>query len=262
MVYTADRPFRQDDPRWAREVMWDRDAVIEVHTRFNEASKSCAESLLRSFKGTGGNTIGNEGCLISCLAMVLAHLCEETWNPSLLNAEAIKRLYYSRCGLAMATLYSDLISEVSAGEVQLCLKEEYLSGEQGWSKVLAHESLPLRAYRSLPRKDRKYFIAMLKTGTYDDTVASHYVIADPLAQADVDDPDVPLLDPAMPMDWTGGIWTLSRSAQRITEDKQIRKEWDRQGIDPLQIAGVWLFARWQSKNQRSLIMPLAEVLAR
>lgn len=259
MKYSRDWPFRQDDERWAKEVMWDRKSVVKCHIEFNNASKKKAENLLRKFRD--GNTIGNEGCLLTCLAMVLKMLHGQQWNPACLHKEASRSLYYSLCGLAMVTLYADIVSDVSGGEVQLCLKEEYLSGEKGWPPVLATESIPLRAYLSLPKKERENIVAMVKTGTYDDTVASHYVLVDPLVANDPNDPDIAVLDPAMPLDrFSDSLWKLSDSAKRITEDQEIKAEWKKSKINPLQIGGVWLFARWHSSDQVSLLTSLARAL--
>src|SRR5216683_5962748 len=128
-------PYRQDDPAWKDDVMWSRAAVMDVHQRYNRASKTAASRLLRQFES--GNTIDNEGCLVASLAMVLRLLARRGpyWTPRTLNRFARQRLYYTPPGLAMATLYADLVLEASNGEVQLVLKEEYLPGERGWARV-------------------------------------------------------------------------------------------------------------------------------
>jgi hypothetical protein len=257
--YTKDRPFRQDDPRWANEIMWNRKLVMECYNQYIKDSDDEAQELLRDLDNKGGNTIGNEGCLITCLAMVLHMLDGEKWNPKKLHEKATELLYYSQCGLSMATLYADLVSEVSNGEVQLCIKEEYLSGETGWEPTFATESIPLRAYFRLPEKERKHFIAMLKIGTYDDTIASHYVLVDPEVPINLQNGrDVAILDPAMPLYTvnTPNPWRLSDSMKQIRKDKKIRGELDRKKIQLLQICGVWLFARWKSEDQDSLLTPL------
>src|SRR5260370_7617675 len=104
MKQLARWPFRQDDPAWAADPMWDRQAVIAVHQQYNHARKKDASELLRPFPD--GNTIGNEGCLLTCLAMVL-HLLDRSsvrWSPKTLNAFAKKHLYYTQCGVSMVTL--------------------------------------------------------------------------------------------------------------------------------------------------------------
>jgi len=49
---------------------------------------------------------------------------------------------------------------------------------------------------------------MLKTGTYDDTFASHYVLVDPKAPEGLDEDDVPLLDPIQPLESNTWPWLL------------------------------------------------------
>src|SRR5438309_1261193 len=125
-------PYRQDDPIWNDDPMWSRAAVIEVHQRYNGASHSAASKLLRRF--SSGSTIGNEGCLLTCLAMVLRLLGQpgHRWTPRTLNRFAHEHHYYTPAGLAMATLYADIVCHASDGQAQLVLKEEYLSGESRW----------------------------------------------------------------------------------------------------------------------------------
>ncbi len=110
--------------------MWNRGKVLEVHRKYNGGSRSKAEALLRRFP-RGGNSIGNEGCLLTSLAMILALLESSTWTPRKLNKKATELLYYTPAGLSMVALYADLISDLSNGEIQLCAKEEYLAGEPG-----------------------------------------------------------------------------------------------------------------------------------
>ncbi len=243
--HTKSWPFRQDDPRWSEVLMWDRAQVIKVHHRFNGATVAASRKLLRRFKS--GNTIGNEGCLLTSLAMVL-HLLEpeRRWNPIRLHRFAQRRVYYTNCGLSMAPLYADLVCEASAGDVQLLLKEEYLSGEAGWPRNYPSTCVPLRAYRKLSSRAQRDIVVMLKIGTYDDTVGSHYVLVDPDNRGDVGDDDVALLDPAEPQDSPKHPWLLVDSSHRICEDPAIRRSWRRAKIGQLQIAGVCVFARWRS----------------
>ena len=245
-------PYRQDDPVWAADVMWSRDAVIDVHRRYNGASRTEASRLLRPF--TSGNTIGNEGCLLTCLAMVLRLLTPpgQHWTPRTLNRFAHKHHYYTPAGLAMATLYADIVSHASQGEVQLLLKEEYLPGESEWPRTHASTCLPFRAYRTLTKQSRQDVALVLKTGTYDDTMASHFVVVDPVDPGRPDDDDFKVLDPGEPIPSTKRPWLLSDSSRRIREDDQINTAWRRDGIDDLQLGGVWVFARWMSADEELL----------
>lgn len=167
-------PFRQADPAWGQTLMWNRDRVIETHRKGNRASRRDAASLLREF--SDGNTIGNEGCLLTSLAMVL-HLLNtkrppRSWTPDVLNRKAQELYYYTLAGLSMVTLYADLVLDVSAGEIQLAAKEEYLSAEPSWPRNYTSTCSLVRAYRRLEPQTRRHFAVMLKTGTYDDSVAS------------------------------------------------------------------------------------------
>jgi hypothetical protein len=247
-----DLPFRQSDPVWGKDLMWDRTKVMEVHRQYNGASRKEAEELLRKFPGD--NTIANEGCLLTSLAMVLRLLAPRGryWTPRTLNKFAFENLYYTRAGLSMVTLYADMVSDASKGEVQLLLKEEYLSGELGWPRTQASKCLPLRAYRMLSEAERKNVVIILKIGTYDDTVASHFVVADPANPGSVDEDDVPILDPAQPMKPVKRVWRLSDSSRQIRRDNEIAEEWRQHKIGDLQLAGVWVFARWESADQTLL----------
>ena len=165
---------------------------------------------------------------------------------------ARQRLYYTPPGLAMATLYADLVLEASNGEVQLVLKEEYLPGERGWPRVYASASCPVRTYRSLAKQTRQDVAVMLKIGTYDDSVASHFVVVDPKNPGRTAENDVPILDPAQPIASTKRPWRLSDSSARVRGDPEIDKEWRKHRIGNLQLGGVWVFARWASAGQRLL----------
>lgn len=250
-------PYRQDDAAWKDDLMWDRNAVIQTHIKGNRRPRREAEALMRQFED--GNTIGNEGCLLTCLAMVLRLLDpaqpDAGWTPRSLNRVAHELNYYTLAGLSMAPLAADLVCEVSAGEVQMCAKEEYLSGEPGWPRTYVHTSALVRAYRRLAPERRRDFLVMLKTGTYDDTVASHYVLLHPGGSESPDGPDPELLDPAMPLE-ASLPWRLSDSARRICEDPEIRRAWRKSGIEPNQICGAWIFARWRGPQDRMIMGPL------
>ena len=242
-------PMRQDDPRWARDLMWDRRRVIRA-ARAGGMSRSEARDLLWDYPD--GNSIGNEGCQLTCLAMALHLLAAPrtpAWTPRTLNRAAHSRLFYTPSGLAMNTLYADLVSEVTRGAVQLALNENYLPGEKEWKAVHCDTAPLVRAYRSLAPGDRAGMVLMLKTGTYDDTMASHYVLLDPNSTQPAAERDAEVLDPAMPAGRTGR-WTLSDSARWITQDPDIRREWRRAGIGETQVGGAWLFARWDRSSGR------------
>lgn len=243
--------------------MWKRSAVIDAHMSGNGGSRSAAKLLLREF--ADGNTIANEGCLITCLAMVLHSLDmtprRHAWTPKSVNESARKGLWYSDAGLSMVPLYADLVSELSCGEVQLCAKEEYLSGEAGWDPTFASKSWLVRGYGGMSNTARRNFMVMLKTGTYDDSVASHYVLLNPALPSGIDDDDPEVLDPAMPAGKQPS-WRISDSAKEICKDVAISRAWVTAGIGEKQICGVWLFGRWRSKEDRLLMEPFVKSLAR
>ncbi len=258
----SDMPYRQDDPRWSAEIMWDRAQVLQVATQFNGETQETAESLLREYPE--GNTIGNEGCMLTCMGMVLRLLVpgeDPPWTPSTLNALGHLFYYYTPSGLSLTTLYSDLVSDSSLGEVQQVLKEDYLPAQGDWAKVYAHTSPLVRAYRSLPVEKRSEILLMLKTGTYLDTVASHYSLLHPEDDGGPDDANPRILDPAMPMD-ASGPWRLTDSAAQITQDEGIAQAWQDDGIDPTQLGGVWVFTRWRADRGRSRLGPLVAAWAR
>ena len=260
-VAGAKLPYRQHDPLWGADLMWDRDKVIAADVQFNGQSPAVAASLLREFDD--GNNLANEGCMLTCLAMVMRLLNPDTkpkWTPKVLNKWAHDLYYYTPCGLSMTTLSADLMSELTAGEVQLCLKEEYLPGEAGWPKMRTTTSALVRAYRVLPPEKRSNFMVMLKTGTYDETVASHYVLLHPGDASSVDDPNPEVLDPAQPLGDTKP-WRLTDSAAAILEDPEIAAGWKASGIDATQIGGVWVFTRWAPGHDRSLLTPLVQAWA-
>jgi hypothetical protein len=254
-------PYRQADPAWGGDTMWDRELVVRAATELEGYTQAEAEQLLREFED--GNTIANEGCMLTCFAMILRLLvptASPAWTPRTLNVAAHERLYYTPSGLSMTTLYADLLAEVTNGGVQLCLKEEYLPGEPGWPRIRPSTSALVRAYRSLPPRKRSHFLVMVKTGTYDDTVASHYVLLHPDDASSPDDDDVTILDPALP-DGVSGPFRLSDSAAAITQDPAIAEGWAQAGIEPTQLGGVWVFARWRDGRERSLLDPLVHAWA-
>lgn len=256
-------PYRQNDKRWANDPMWNYDDVDDVWNKYNKHKDIHKNynygKLLENYDDTEfkGNTIANEGCLLTSLAMVLNQLHDESWTPKTLNERAQEKLYYTTSGLSMVTLYADLVSDVSEGEVQLCAKEEYLPGY--WDEAFASNLDLLRGYRILSPEKRKNLRVMVKTGTYDDTTASHYLLVDPDDQGSCDDNDFYVLDPAMPLK-RKGKWKLSQSSEQITGDGRIKKEWKKNKIDFLQLGGVWVFAKWENSESKLLMGSLIEGL--
>ena len=258
----SEMPYRQDDPRWTAEIMWDRDQVLKVATEFNGESPEIADALIREYPE--GNTIGNEGCMLTCIAMVLRLLVpneDPPWTPATLNALAQLFYYYTPSGLSLTTLYGDLVSDSSVGEVQLVLKEDYLPAQTGWPKVYANTSPLVRAYRSLPVGKRADILLMVKSGTYLDTVASHYSLLHPDDTGGPEDPDPLILDPAMPLT-TSGPWRLTDSANQVTLDEGIAAAWEEDNIEPTQLGGVWVFTRWPADRRRTRLGPLLAAWAR
>lgn len=258
----AGMPFRQDDPAWGRDVMWDRELVVRADHELNGAPLARARALLRRFED--GNTIANEGCLLTSLAMVLQLLVPRTppWTPRTLNQEAQARYFYTRAGVSMAPLVADLVSDVTDGAVQLALKEEYLAGEPGWPKVSPGTSGLVRAYRSLAPEQRTRFVVLLKTGTHDDTVASHYLLLHPNDEGTPDDANPRVLDPAQPLADRTDVWRLSDSAAAITKDTDIAGAWRAAGVTSTQIGGAWVYAARSDARGRPAIAPLARAWAR
>jgi len=240
--------------------MWQRADVMEVYRKFNHESAAEAEKLL--YPHPTGNTIATEGCLITCLAMVLRLLAPRggRWTPRTLNAEAKASLFYTESGLSMVPLYADLVADVTNGEVQLCAQEQYLSGEPGWPRTFPSGCTILRGYRALPSRKRRDFVIMLKTGTHDDTVASHYVLVDPDDPGAGNNDDMSLLDPIQPNRLPGTRWRLSQSCACLLTDRAIRRAWRRAKIVPCQISGAWAFARWREASQDSLALKLFQAI--
>ena len=240
--------------------MWDRKTVVQVGQKYNDLSKTKADNLL--WKYQGGNTIGNEGCLLTCLSMVLQMLHGDNaiWTPDRLNGFAQENFYYTTSGLSMTTLYADLVGEASNGRVQLLLKEEYQSGATIYPKVFCSRCIPVQAYLSLPEATKVQCSVMIKSGTYDDTFASHFILVDPRAKSGED--DIAVLDPIQPLNSKTAIWTLSDSSRKLCEDKDVMTEWASLNIAPLQIAGVWVFCTWQPETETMLGQSFIEALSR
>lgn len=258
LLNTKGMPYRQDDPRWGKKMMWDRREVVKVAREFNDETRSDAESLLYPYKD--GNNIANEGCMLSCLAMVLkllAPAAKPSWTPATLNRAAQDAYYYTRSGLSMVTLYPDLVSEMSEGHVGLAMAQDYLPGVKGWQRVYANTSPLVRAYRSLTPAQRSNYLVMIKTGTYDDTAASHYALLHPNSEQSPDEADALLLDPAEPRSHKGN-WTMTDSAKWIGQEPQIKRDWAKAGIQPTQIGGAWIFSRWDTTTGAPLIGPLVQ----
>jgi hypothetical protein len=258
LLNTKGMPYRQDDPRWGKKMMWDRREVVKVAREFNDETRSDAESLLYPYKD--GNNIANEGCMLSCLAMVLKMLApaaKPSWTPATLNRAAQDAYYYTRSGLSMVTLYPDLVSEMSEGHVGLAMAQDYLPGVKGWKRVYANSAPLLRAYRALTPAQRSNYLVMIKTGTYDDTASSHYALLHPNSDQSPDEADALLLDPAEPRSHKGN-WTMTDSAKWIGQEPQIKRDWAKAGIQPTQIGGAWIFSRWDPATGAPLIGPLVQ----
>jgi hypothetical protein len=257
----AGLPYRQDDPRWARDLMWNREQVLQVAIEHNGLSPQDAAALMRAFPD--GNTIANEGCQLTCMAMVLQMLVpdiDEPWTPALLNELAQLFFYYTPSGLALATLYGDFVSDASEGAVQLALKDEYLPAVGRWPRVTASKSPLVRAYRRLPPQKRTSFVVMLKTGTYDDTVASHFCLLHPEDEGGPHDDNPLILDPAQPRT-DNGPWRLLDSASYITSDPDIAAAWQSAAIGPQDLAGVWVFVRKDEATGQRVLAPLVAAWA-
>lgn len=256
-------PFRQSDEEWGDDDMWVKAQVVGAHQDYNFASVEAAKDLLHDHP-SGGNTIGNDGCLLTCLAMVVRLLQPTSGcTPRSLNRQAKRMLYYTEAGISMVPLYADLVGDVTKGNVQACAQEQYFSGERQWrtTKTYASGCTVLRGYRALSANQRRDFVVMLKLGTHDDTFASHYVLVDPENAGSVDDKDVALLDPVQPSRKRVKPWMLSDS-YRYLSDGEIGREWRRHNISPLQLSGVWVFGRWKHAHQHSLAAVLFESIVR
>jgi hypothetical protein len=249
----AGLPYRQSDPRWGSDLMWDRDLVLQAATELDGVPKADAAALIREYDD--GNNISNEGCQLTCIAMVMRLFdphAEPAWTPATLNRAAHDGFEYTLSGLSLTTLYPDIAADMTEGKIQLLAKEEYPSGVKPWPPMHVSSSPLARAYLSLSPRERSGVLVMLKTGTYDDTVASHYVLLDPDSTQTPSTNDALILDPAMPLD-AKGQWRLSDSAEVITEDPDIASGWKENGITPTRIAGVWAFARWDAAAAKPLI---------
>ncbi|MDX2010055.1 MAG: hypothetical protein SFW67_07695 [Myxococcaceae bacterium] len=254
-----DLPFRQADPAWGHEVLWARERVLRADAELNGHPASHGPTLLRAFDD--GNTVANEGCLLTCLAMVLRLFqpaATPKWTPSRLRSELEAAHVLTPSGLSLSTLVVDVVCDLTAGEVQLSAKEDYLPGEDGRPATFASRAPLVRAYRGLTAAARRDVLLMLKTGTWDDTVASHYVVVHP-AWTDGSD-DVEVLDPAMPPG-PARRWRLSDSAAVICQDGDIARAWKAAGLKPTQLAGAWAFTRPSQPGHGALVRAWADALS-
>ena len=256
-------PFRQEDKRWRQHPMWIREKVIAVATEHEGKSPKEASSLIFNFEN--GNNIGAEGCLLCSLAMVikLLYLDEDRdpVDPAILNKYAHKSMYYTLSGLFMVPIYTDLVRDFTDGQVQLCAKEEYPFAKELGSNAsdvcLPSQSYLLRGYRALPEPERFRYATMLKIGTYDDTFASHYLLADPRDEGDVDSDDLDVLDPYQPGDQRKRPWRLTDAYKLLRAHKDVGPQLKKERIDGNLIQGVWIFASWDPKDRRLLMDSLA-----
>lgn len=256
----TDLPFRQADPAWGNEVVWARERVLRADAELNHHPASHGPELLRAFDD--GNTLANEGCLLTCLAMVLRLFqpaATPKWTPARLLADLDATHVLTPSGLSLAPLVVDVVCDVTAGEVQLSAKEDYLPGEPGRPAMFASRAPLVRAYRGLSAAARRDVLVMLKTGTWDDTVASHYVVVHPAWREASD--DVEVLDPAMPKG-PSRRWRLSDSAAVICQDDDIARAWKASGLKPTQLAGAWAFTRPSQPGHAALVRAWADALER
>lgn len=262
--YRVDWPFRQADENWGNDVMWDRTKVMKVLKDYNGIATKDAEVLLENY-GHKKNNIANEGCLVTSLAMVLKilHPKNEYCSPNKLNEFAKKELYYSESGIALTTLYSDLVLDATDGDVQLAAKEEY-----PWVPGKAYTTVSCcawtKAYLNAPQAIRQDFAVIIKIGTHDDSFASHFLLLDPRESIVSDNPLV--LDPGMPDPSATKTkiseWQLTDSFNQIISDyPKIKKIYDDEGIKENMIRGVWLFGRWRSDSDTSILEPLFPYLS-
>ena len=257
--HTRKWPYRQADPKWAKDIISVKDKLIGVHLAVNGRTLKEVEDW------DWGDTIETDGCLLTSLAMTLDLLAPRPrsgrWTPRTLNTEARNLLYYSDAGLSIVPLYADLVADVTHGRVQLCAQEQYFSGEMGRRWRTPKQCPLLRGYRALPKSRRLDFAVMLKLGTQDDNFASHYVLVDPDLPGSPDDDDVAILDPDQPV---GRVtpWYLSDSYSRLAKCPDILLEWgNRIHWKEKQLAGVWVFGRWRNKRARSLAGDLLTAIA-
>ena len=249
----AGLPYRQSDPRWGHDLMWDRDLVLRAATELDGVPRADAAALIHQYDD--GNNISNEGCQLTCIAMVMRMFdpqAEPAWTPGTLNRAAHEGFEYSLSGLSLTTLYPDIAADMTEGKIQLLAKEEYPPGVKPWPRMRVSSSPLARAYVSLSPRERSGVLVMLKTGTYDDTVASHYVLLDPSSTQGPSVNNALILDPAMPFG-AKGPWRLSDSAKTITEDPEIEAGWKESGITATQISGVWALARWDAAAAKPLV---------
>ena len=57
LLNLAGMPYRQDDPRWGKKLMWDRKEVVTVAREFNDETRADANSLLYPYRD-GNKRIG------------------------------------------------------------------------------------------------------------------------------------------------------------------------------------------------------------
>lgn len=159
-------------------------------------------------------------------------------------------------------MYADLLSDLTLGAVQLACKEDYLAGQDGWGddRRFVADCPLLRAYLRLVPAARRDFSVMLKIGTWSDAFASHFLVVHPDQPVADDASDLLVLDPAMPRGAGDSGWTLAEADANL-RDGRIGREWRGQGLEPGQIAGIWVFARWRNRTKGTLLGSLTESLA-
>lgn len=203
-------------------------------------SRREAEDLLEA-----GTTIRHQGCQLCCIAMVLALLDERPESPwvppTVLDAA---REFIRADGVSMVPLYADLCADLTGGRVQLLAKEYFAAG--GVQPRLSQVGL-VRAYRALPDAQRSRLMLMLRIGTHNETVASHYLLVAPTDDSPSDSDNAFVLDPDMAEGAEAQAWTFLDAWHHFVDvrsDGGAKAELvDKERVRPGQVAAVYLFGR-------------------
>jgi hypothetical protein len=238
VVARADRetlPFVQHDKRWAKKRIWNRAKVAQA-----VGSKKAGELL------EAGTTFQSQGCQLCCIAMILRLLDVDParpWDPPTV-LRAARREFIGDNGVSMVPLYADLCADLTRGRVQLLAKEYYAAG--GTQPRLSQVGL-VRAYRALPGAERARYVLMLRLGTDDETVASHYLLLAPTDDDQSDSDNVVVLDPDMADGADAEGWTFLDAWDRFmdvdADGGERARLVEEDGVRPGQVAAVYLFGR-------------------
>lgn len=231
-------PFLQKDRGWAKERIWDERQVAR-----SVGSASKAKRLLAA-----GTTFADQGCQLCSIATALAWLddgAETPWNPRLVLKGA-RADYIGKSGVAMAPLYADLCTDLTNGRVQMLAKENFAAG--GQQPRLSQVGL-VRAYRdpALSPKRRAGLLVMLRIGTHDETIPSHYLLISPADAGPPDSDDALVWDPDMPDAPTPGSCTFMEAwrnfASPTADGGQRARRLKKEKVDAGRVASVYLFGR-------------------